>query len=76
MIIIKTLIGITSIIAIAYVLHAVGKLTQRYVLCDEDAADDAVLCILAGMLGIALIAGIMMVFVVAYALGETILRVI
>jgi hypothetical protein len=58
MIIIKTLIGIISILAIAYVLYVIDKLTQRYVLCDEDAADDAVLVLLAGILGIAMIAGI------------------
>ena len=73
MIIIKTLIGIISIIAIGYVLRVIGKLTQRYVLQDEDAADDPVLCILAGMLGVALLLGVAMVFVVAYAIGESIL---
>ena len=75
MIIIKTLIGIISIIAIAYVLHAIGKLTQRYVL-HEPEEEDLVLIGLSGMLGVALMGAVVMVFVVAYMVGEAVLTVI
>jgi len=76
MIIIKTTIGATSIIAIWYMIYLIGILTERYVL--EEEPDHVwiwnyVMRTLAGLLGIALLCAVGMCGVIAYATGAYIM---
>jgi hypothetical protein len=74
MIIIKTIIGATSIIAIWYVIYLIGILTERYVM-DEKNPDYVwiwgyVLRTLTGIMALAVILGCITCGVIAWAVGE------
>ena len=76
MIIVKTMIGAISIIAMWYSVYLIGCLTERYVM-DEKHPDYAwiwgyVLRTLTGLMALALIAGCITVGAIAWALGDAI----
>lgn len=76
MIVIKTIIGATSIIAIWYVVYLLGILTERYWL-DETRPDYVwiwgyVLRTLTGLMALAVILGIATCAVMAWAVGDAI----
>jgi hypothetical protein len=78
MIVIKTMIGIITMIGIAYALYVIGKLTQRYVFREREP--DPVLIMLAGIIGIAGVGAVVSVFVsvfvLAYVIGSAMFSVI
>jgi hypothetical protein len=74
MIVIKTMIGIITMICIAYALYVIGNLTQRYVFREREP--DPVLIMLAGIIGIAGAGVVVMMFVLAYVMGEAMFSVI
>lgn len=74
MIVIKTMIGIITMIGIAYALYVIGKLTQRYVFREREP--DPVLIMLAGIIGIAIAGAVVSVFVLAYVIGSAMFSVI
>lgn len=61
-------------ICIAYALYVIGKLTQRYVFREREP--DPVLIMLAGIIGIAGAGVVVMMFVLAYVMGEAMFSVI
>ncbi len=74
MIVIKTIIGATSIIAIWYIIYLLGTLTERYIM-DEKNPDYVwiwgyVLRTLNGIMALAVILGIATCAVIAWAVGE------
>ena len=76
MIVIKTIIGATSIIAIWYSVYLIGCLTERYIL-DEKRPDYVwiwgyVLRTLTGIMALAVITGCITIGVMAWAVGDAI----
>jgi hypothetical protein len=76
MIVIKTIIGATSIIAIWYIIYLLGILTERYVM-DEKNPDYVwiwgyVLRTLNGIMALAVILGIVTCVTMAWAVGDAI----
>jgi hypothetical protein len=76
MIVIKTVIGITSIIATWYSVYLIGCLTDRYIL-DEKRTDYVwiwgyVLRTLTGIMALAVIGGCITLGVMAWAVGDAI----
>jgi hypothetical protein len=74
MIVIKTIIGATSIIATWYTLYLIGILTERYVLQEDEPEPiwiwPYVLRTLSGVLGVALLCAMGMCGVLGYMVGE------
>ena len=76
MIVIKTIIGATSIIAIWYIIYLLGILTERYWL-DEKRPDYVwiwgyVLRTLTGIMAVAVILGCITCVTMAWAVGDAI----
>jgi hypothetical protein len=78
MIVIETLIGATSIVAIWYIVYLVGCITERYILQEEEPEHvwiwPYVLRTLSGILGVAIAMGVVMCVALCWAIGEAIMQ--